>query len=198
MRSAQRGLPSGVVARNKCMTEVLKRKFVNAPFLVGTLLLLSALTFYYFAVLRIDYSKTALLDLGPHPDATEYFAQAKAMHFDRWPSIQIGYDKLPSRYPIGYPALMLPWLKILPEADSILAPFRTNQAIGLLLVLAVFGFYTYLAMPVTGGLAALLLATLPGFFTFCRSSMSEISTSTLFVLAFMFTYFVLEEVRRWK
>ena len=170
----------------------------TAPFLVGTSLFLCALSFYSFAVLKIDYRKTALLDLGPHPDATEYFAQAKALLKDRWPSIQIGYDKLPSRYPIGYPALMLPWLKILPEADSILAPFRTNQAIGLLLVLAVFGFYTYLAMPVTGGLAALLLATLPGFFTFCRSSMSEISTSTLFVLAFMFAYLGLEEERRWK
>jgi len=68
--------------------------------------------FYYFAVLRIDYRKTALLDLGPHPDATEYFAQAKALQRDGWPSIQIGYEKLPSRYPFGYPALMLPWLKI--------------------------------------------------------------------------------------
>jgi len=105
----------------------------TAPFLVGTSLFLCALSFYSFAVLKIDYRKTALLDLGPHPDATEYFAQAKALLKDRWPSIQIGYDKLPSRYPIGYPALMLPWLKILPEADSILAPFRTNQAIGLLL-----------------------------------------------------------------
>src|SRR5437764_795454 len=102
----------------------------TAPFLVGTSLFLCALSFYSFAVLKIDYRKTALLDLGPHPDATEYFAQAKALLKDRWPSIQIGYDKLPSRYPIGYPALMLPWLKILPEADSILAPFRTNQAIG--------------------------------------------------------------------
>jgi hypothetical protein len=173
-------------------------KFTSAPFLVGTLLLLCALTFYYFAVLKIDYHKTALLDLGPHPDAAEYFAQAKALLKDRWPSIQIGYDKLPSRYPFGYPALMLPWLKILPKADSVLAPFRTNQALGLFLLFAVFVFYLYLAMPLTGGFAALLLATLPGFFTFCRSSLSEISTSALFVLAFMFAYLGLKEERRWK
>ena len=34
-------------------------------------------------------------------------------HYSRMdrPSIQIGYDKLPSRYPFGYPALMLPWLQ---------------------------------------------------------------------------------------
>ena len=173
-------------------------KFANAQFLAGILLLLAALTFYYFAVLRIDYSKTMLLDLGPHPDATEYFAQAQALRADDWPSIQIGYEKLPSRYPFGYPALMVPWLKILPESDAILAPFRTSQTMGLLLLVAVFAFYTYLAMPLTGGFATLLLVTLPGFFTFCRSSLSEISASLLIVLAFMFAYLGLKEERRWK
>src|SRR5437870_9697096 len=109
-------------------------KFGNAKFLVGALLLLCALTFYYFAGLRIDYSKTMLLDLGPYPNATEYFAQANALRREGCPSIQIGYEKLPSRFPFGYPVLMLPWLKILPGADAVLAPFRTNQTIGLLLL----------------------------------------------------------------
>jgi hypothetical protein len=135
------------------MKAVPKGIFAAAPFLIGTLLLLCALTFYYFAVLKIDYRESWLLDLG-HSDATEYFAQAKALLKDGWPSLQIGYDKLPSTYPLGYPVLMLPWLKILPEPDSILAPFRTNQTIGLLLLLATFGFYAYLAMPLTGGFAA--------------------------------------------
>ncbi len=139
-----------------------------------------------------------LLDLAPHPDATEYFAQAKALRRDGWPSIQIGYEKLPSRYPFGYPVLMLPWLKILPKADAVLAPFRTSQTMGLLLLLVVFVFYAYLAMPLTGGLAVLLLATLPGFFTFCRSSLSEVSASLLIILAFMFAYLGIKEERRWK
>src|SRR5262249_11753889 len=69
------------------------RKFATAPFLVGILLLVGALTFYYFAVLRVDYNRTALFDLDPHPDATEYFAQAKALLKDRWPSIRIDYDR---------------------------------------------------------------------------------------------------------
>ena len=174
------------------------RRFATVQFVVGLLLLLCALTFYYFAVLRIDYRKTTLLDLGPHPDATEYFAQAKALQRDGWPSMQIGYEKLPSRYPFGYPALMLPWLKILPEADAVLAPFRTSQTMGVFLLLAVFGFYAYLAMPLTGGVAVLLLATLPGFFTFCRSSLSEVSASLLIILAFMFAYLGIKEERRWK
>ena len=91
------------------------RRFADAPSLVSIMLLLCALIFYHFAVLRIDYNSTPLLDLDPQPDATEYLAQAKALLKDRWPSIRIGYDKLPSRYPCGYPVLMLPWLKILPE-----------------------------------------------------------------------------------
>jgi len=170
----------------------------STQFWVGVLILIAALTFYYFTVLRIDYSKTTLLDLSPHPDATEYFAQAQALRRDNWPSIQIGYEKLPSRYPFGYPALMLPWLNILPEADVVLAPFRTSQTMGLLLLLAVFAFYAYLAMPLTGGFAVLLLATLPGFVTFCRSSLTEISASLFYVLAFMFAYLGLAEERRWK
>ena len=174
------------------------KEFRFGSLIIAGSLLLCALIFYYFAVLRVDYQKTELLDLGPYPDAVEYFAQAKAILKDGWPSIQIGYDKLPSRYPVGYPVLMLPWLKVLPEADSILAPFRTNQTIGLLLLLGVFAFYTYLAMPLTGGVAVLLLGTLPVFFTFCRSSMSDITASTLVVLALMFAYLGLAEERRWK
>jgi 4-amino-4-deoxy-L-arabinose transferase-like glycosyltransferase len=93
---------------------------------------------------------------------------------------------------------MLPCLKILPQTHSVLAPFRTNQTIGLLLLLTVFTFYAYLAMPLTGGLAALLLATLPGFFTFSRSSLSEMSVCLFIVTAFMFAYLGLQEERRWK
>src|SRR5213596_505750 len=180
------------------MREVIKSNFATVPFVVGASLFLCALIFYYFAVLRVDYTKTSLLDLGPHPDATEYFAQAKALGMDGWPSIQIGYEKLPSRYPPGYPVLMLPWLNILPTTAVVLAPFRANQTLGLLLLLAVFTFYAYLAMPITGGFAALLVATLPCLFTFCRSSLSDVSASLLIVLAFMFAYLGVKEERRWK
>ena len=180
------------------MREVIKSNFATVPFIVGASLFLCALIFYYLAVLRVDYSKTSLLDLGPYPDATEYFAQAKALGRDGWPSIQIGYEKLPSRYPPGYPVLMLPWLNLLPDTAVVLAPFRTNQTLGLLLLLAVFTFYAYLAMPITGGFAALLLATLPCFFTMCRSSLSDVSASLLIVLAFMFAYLGVAEERRPK
>ena len=173
------------------------KSFATTQTLMGALLFICALIFYYFSVLTIDYRDTNLLYLG-HSDAASYFAQAKALLKHELPTIQIGYEKLPPVPPIGYPALMLPWLKILPEADSILAPFRTNQTIGLLLLFGVFGFYLYLAMPLSGGFAVLLLATLPGFFTFCRSPLSEISALAFVALAFMFTYLGLKEERRWK
>jgi 4-amino-4-deoxy-L-arabinose transferase-like glycosyltransferase len=179
------------------MESASRKDFAYARLLVGAVAFVCAVTFYYLAVLKVDYHNTSLLDLG-QSDATHYFAQAKALLRYGLPSVQIGYDKMPSLWPAGYPALMLPWLKILPETDSILAPFRTNQTIGLLLLFGVFGFYLYLAMPLTGGFAALLLATLPGFFTFCRSPMSDVSASAFVALAFMFAYLGLKEERRWK
>ena len=181
------------------MTGDSKREFAIGPFCAGALLLFCALTFYYFAVLRIDYHKTALLDLGPGPDAMEYFAQAKGMLYGKWPpSIQIGYEKLPSRFPFGYPVLIVPWLKLLPASEAILAPFRTSQTVGLVLLLGVFVTYACLAMPISGGFAVLLLATMPAFFTFCRASLSDLSGSTFVVFAFIFAYLGLEERRRWK
>jgi hypothetical protein len=180
------------------MQSVANRKSLVTPMAGGVVLFLCALLFYYFAVLRIDYRKTALLNLDPYPDAVEYFAQAEAMLHGHRPSVQIGYEKLPSAFPPGYPAMMLLWLKALPESRSILAPFRTNQTIGFLLIVSVFVFYTYLAMPLAGGYAALLLATLPGFVTFCRSSMSDVAAWLWCVLAFMFAYLGLKEERRWQ
>ena len=95
-----------------------------------------------------------LLDLGPYPDAVEYFAQANSILKQGAPKIQIGYDKLPSRYPPGYSLLMIPWLSCLPH-HGILAPFRTNQTIGLLLLLGGFDFISRSEGRFAGGLGAL-------------------------------------------
>src|SRR5437867_10969639 len=127
------------------MREVIKANFATVPFVGGALLFLCALTFYYFAVLRIDYSKTMLLDLGPHPDATEYFAQAKALGTNAWRYSQIGYDKLQSRYPPGYRGLMLPCLTRLPAGGLVMSPFLTSQKMGLRLLLVVVVFYASIA-----------------------------------------------------
>jgi hypothetical protein len=170
----------------------------RSALLTGVFLHCCALVFYYFSVLHIDYHKTDFLDLGPHTDADEYFAQARGLLTEGKPYVQIGYDKLPSRYPTGYPVLMLPWLKFLPSNESILAPFRTNQTIGLLLLLGVFTFYCTQGKPLDGGLASLLLATLPAFVAFSRSSISEISGAAAVVCAFAFVYLGLKNNTRWQ
>jgi hypothetical protein len=162
----------------------------------GILCFILALLFYWSAVLRIDFKRTHFLDLNPYPDAVEYFAQANSILKEGAPTIQIGYDKLPSRYPPGYPVLMIPWLRFLPH-NGILAPFRTNQTIGALLLTGSFMFYFAIGRPLAGGLAALLIATQPAFITFSRSSLSDLSGGAVTVLAFALVYLGLTWRRRW-
>lgn len=154
----------------------------------GIVLGLLALAFYFGSVLRVDYLQSKLLDLHPNPDAAEYYAMARAMARGDPPHIQIGLERLPARYPPGYSVLMLPWLKILPADRQILAPFRTSQTMGLLLLCSVWIFYWKQKQPLGAGVATLLLATLPGFVAYARSSMSEISGIALVAWAFMAAY----------
>jgi len=161
----------------------------------GIFCFLLALLFYYGAVLRIELKRTHFLDLGPYPDAVEYFAQANSILKEGAPTIQIGCDKLSSRYPPGYPLLMLPWLKLLPH-NKILAPFRTNETVGLLLLISGFIFYFAIGRLLAGGLAALLLATQPAFITFSRSSLSDLSGGAVIVLAVALIYLGLAWHRR--
>jgi hypothetical protein len=167
----------------------------SLPLATGILCFVLALLFYDGAVLRIDFKRTHFLDLGPYPDAVEYFAQAKSILQDGAPTIQIGYDKLPSRYPPGYPILMIPWLKFPPD-NGILAPFRTNQTIGALLLTGSFLFYFAIGRALAGGLAALLIATQPAFITFSRSSLSDLSGGAFILLAFALVYLGLARRRR--
>src|SRR4029077_13918915 len=195
-----------MTAKNKlgdyCPTETISPPLPAGPrrfslqVATGIFCFILALLFYYGSVLRIEFNRTYFLDLNPYPDAVEYFAQADSMLKDGVAAIQIGYDKLPSRYPPGYPLLMLPWLKLLPH-NEILAPFRTNETIGLLLLIGGFVFYVGIGRPLAGGLASLLLATQPSFVSFSRSSISDLSGGAVIVLAFALVYLGLAWRRRW-
>jgi 4-amino-4-deoxy-L-arabinose transferase-like glycosyltransferase len=184
--------PGGTISSSVIPTPRLRSRAV----ITGILCFVLSLFFYYGTVLRVHLNRTSLLDLGPYPDAVEYFAQANSILKEGSPNIQIGYDKLPSRYPPGYPLLVVPWLALLPH-NGILAPFRTNQTIGLLLLLAVFGFYFAIGRTVAAGLATLLLATQPAFTSFSRSSLSDLSGAAAAALAFALVYFGLYRIRRW-
>src|SRR6266704_318192 len=162
----------------------------------GVLCFILSLFFYYGTVLRVHFERTDLLDLGPYPDAVEYFAQANSILKEGAPAIQIGYERLPSRYPPGYPLLMIPWLRFLPH-NGILAPFRTNQTVGLLLLIGSFALYFTIGWPLRGGLVTLLLATQPAFVSFSRSSMSDVSGAAAAVLAFVLVYIGLRRGHRW-
>jgi hypothetical protein len=164
--------------------------------MTGILCLALSLVFYYGTVLRVQLRHTDLLDLGPYPDGVEYFAQASSIMRHGTPKIQIGFDKLPSRYPPGYPLLMIPWLSCLPH-HGIFAPFRTNQTIGLLLLLGSFALYCAIGKTLAGGLGSLLLATQPAFISFSRSPLSDLSGAAAAVLAFVLVYIGLRRMRRW-
>ena len=82
------------------MLSVPKRNFTTTRFLIGTALLLCALTFYYFAVLKVDYYKTGLLDLG-WSDPSYYFAQAKAIMKDGYPLLELRLQKAAVDMAIG-------------------------------------------------------------------------------------------------
>lgn len=151
--------------------------------ILGLVLFFSALAFYWGAVLRFPIEHTKWLDLRPYPDATEYFAQARSMDRSGFPSIQIGEEKLSSRFPPGYPLLMLPWLHCRFSAP-VFAPFRTNQTVGLILILATYLFYLALKRPLAAGLAALTLATMPAFVTYSHSSLSDLAGAGISLLAF--------------
>ena len=182
--------------------ETISSRFALSPrsralcLTTGVLCFLLSLSFYYGTVLRVQFKRTHFLDLGPYTDAVEYFAQATSILKEGTPTIQIGYEKLPSRYPPGYPILMIPWLRFLPH-NGILAPFRTNQTIGALLLVASFILYFAVGRPLAGGLAALLLATQPAFTSFSRSSMSDLSGAAAAVLASALVYVALRYERRW-
>ena len=169
----------------------LARSVVTGVFCFGLSLFL-----FYGTVLRVPLQRTDLLNLGPYPDAVEYFAQARSILTEGSPSIQIGRDKLPSRYPPGYSLLMIPWLRCLPH-HGIFAPFRTNQTIGLSLLILGFAFYFAIGKPLAGGLGTLLLVTQPAFISFSRSSLSDLSGATAGLLAFMLVYIGLRYRRRW-
>ncbi|PYY20660.1 MAG: hypothetical protein DMG62_22605 [Acidobacteria bacterium] len=179
---------------SSCFTGTLRQRLPGIA--TGVLCFVLSLFFYYGTVLRIQLKRTDLLDLGPYPDGVEYFALATSILKEGAPTIQIGYDKLPSRYPPGYPLLMIPWLRFLPH-NGILAPFRTNQTVGLLLLTGSFVFYLAIGRPLAAGLATLLLATQPAFISFSRSSMSDLSGAAAAVLAFALVYLGLAWRRRW-
>ncbi len=90
---------------------------------------------------------------------------------------------------------MLPWLHCRFSAP-VFAPFRTNQTVGLILILATYLFYLALKRPLAAGLAALTLATMPAFVTYSHSSLSDLAGAGISLLAFGLMFLGLSKRQR--
>jgi hypothetical protein len=152
---------------------------------IGLLLFALALGIYWATVLRVDVLATGIARPAPEPDAAEYFAMMCSIHEGSGPVIRIAGESLPSRYPHGYSALAAPLMWVLPEDRAILAPFIANMAWGAATLIVVFAFFAFRGDVLRGGIAALLVATLPAFMTLSRSSMSEPLGAFLVVCGFL-------------
>jgi hypothetical protein len=152
---------------------------------IGLILFALALIIYWASVLRVDVLAAGIARPAPEPDAAEYFAMMCSIHEGSGPVIRIGGESLPSRYPHGFSALAAPLMRVLPADRAILAPFIANMAWGAATLVVVFAFFAFRGDVLRGGVAALLVATLPAFMTLSRSSMSEPLGAFLVVCGFL-------------
>ncbi len=155
--------------------------------------LLAALLVFYFSVLDFDYSQTSFFNLDPVPDASEYMAAAVALAERGEYRIQVAGEFHPPRYPPGYSLLMQPSLWL--GANPVTAPFLTNWVFGFATILLIFVGVSGLHGVLAGGLAALLVATLPMFIIVSRSPMSEVSGGFFSLAAFLLFWTGLEKRR---
>jgi hypothetical protein len=162
--------------------DTLKNKI---PELVAILVFFASLTFYSLAVFNINFRTTGLLDLDPRPDSVEYFAGAMSIYRSGHYEIRIGDKGYPSRYPMGYSLAMLPFIYALKE-KAIIAPFLVNQLLGLTLMIAFFFYYYLKRRPLAAAVSVGLLATMPAFILFARSSMSELLGASLILITYYF------------
>jgi hypothetical protein len=134
--------------------------------------------------LRLDLKRSTFLDLGPWPDATEYFAGAVSLVRDGRYSIEIGDQPLPPRYPYGYSLAIASFLLLAPEEQAVVAPFRVNQLLGALTLVGVFLFLLRSrAQPLAAAVGVLLVATFPSFLIFARAPLSELLGTSLLLAA---------------
>ena len=152
-----------------------------------------AFIYYYLSVIDIDFYDSRLPSLGPGPDGQEYFGAAMGFVRDGDLKIRIGDEILPSRYPPGFPATIVPFTYLLGGDDIVLAPYMANRTLGILIILSIFGFFLYLGRYYAAGISAVLLSTLPSFVSYSRSSMSENLGAFLILWTYLLTYLALKK-----
>jgi hypothetical protein len=172
--------------------DIYRKKIKNKKQFVGIIFLMLALLFSYLTVYSIDIKSTWLANLGPEPDAIEYFAAAHSLYNDLNFSIKIGNDQLPSRFPIGFPILIAPLFSFYSPDNYIYAPFMAVKIFSIILLLLFFLIFYTKGLPVMAGVSTLLLATFPAFITYSRSPLSEVPSTLFIFLVFIFCFFGLQ------
>jgi 4-amino-4-deoxy-L-arabinose transferase-like glycosyltransferase len=113
------------------------------------------------------------LELMPWPDGLEYAASAVNLANGRDAVLHFGGYTYPSRYTVGYPAL-LGFLYLLCGAH--VSPFFFSFFLGLISVVGVFSMARAYFGRAAGAIAALLLALSPVFITYSSLVMSDVPT----------------------
>jgi hypothetical protein len=152
-----------------------------------------AFFYYYAAVIDIDFFDTRLPALSPGPDGQEYFATAINYIRDGSFKLVIGDNILPSRYPPGYSATLVPFVYMLNGEEIVLAPFVANRTIGILILLSIFGFFVSLGRFYAAGISVALMSTLPSFVNYSRSAMSENLGALLVLWTYLLVYLALKK-----
>lgn len=158
----------------------------SAAALASTMLLAASLLMFEATVLRLPLERTWFFNLSPAPDAEEYFAGAMSMYREGVFELHYAGRSIPPRYPLGYSALMVPFLYA--GVEPIEAPFRVNQVTGLLVLLGVFVGLWRADHVLAAGLSSVLLSTQPLFVAFSRAPLSDLSAAA-FVLLSMWCFY---------
>ncbi|MEM7052494.1 MAG: hypothetical protein AAF604_22705 [Acidobacteriota bacterium] len=148
---------------------------------VPALLALLAGWIFHLTVVDIPAAANAGRLAQPWPDGAEYLDVAVALAHRGEASIHLAGEDLPARFPVGYSTAIAGALLL--GSDPLIAPQRTNQAAGALLLVFFVALLGLRRHYLAAGLAALLLATLPAFIILCRSPMSEVSSTLMSVVA---------------
>lgn len=147
--------------------------------------LVAAMTFYAFAVLRVDlHQETRLFDLEPHPDAIENFGAAVSLYQKGDYTIRLCGEEFPPRSPFGFSLSVLPAIHFLGVENAVAAPFYTNRVLGFILIIGFFCYFIIQRRPIAGAAAVAVLVTIPAFILFSRYSLGGFLGTSIVCLAF--------------
>lgn len=153
---------------------------------IPALLLLAGCVYFYLTVAGSPSAVIVERALHPWPDGAEYLDAAVSLVRDGTYSIHVAGEAHPPRYPFGHSSLIAAALWM--GAEPAEAAYRVNQVAGGLLLAFLALMFWCRGHRLEGGLAVVLLATLPAFVVLCRSPLSEITSTLLTVLAIWLLY----------